>query len=74
MEETEGTSASGCLGRFAKSSKRGGGWGGLWLPFCLRCSEIVGKVIGFDLRAAFFSFSPHTTYVTSDKLLNLSEP
>lgn len=74
MEETEGTSASGCLGCFAKPSKRGGGWGGLWSPFCLKCSEIVGKVIGFDLRAAFFSFSPRTTYVTSDKLLNLSEP
>lgn len=73
MEETEGTAASGSHGRFALSAMRGGGWGGLWSPFCLRCSEVVGEVIGSDLRAAFFSFAPCTTCVTSDKLLNLSE-
>ena len=74
MEEAEGTSASGCLGRFALTSLQGGGWGGLGLSFCLRCSERVGKMIGFDLRAAFFSVSLRTTYQTSDKLLNPSEP
>lgn len=56
MEETEGTAASGSHGRFALSAMRGGGWGGLWSPFCLRCSEVVGEVIGFDLRAVFFLF------------------
>ena len=73
MEEMEGTAASGSHGRFALSAMRGGGGGGLWSPFCLRCSEVVGEVIGFDLRAVFFSFAPCTTCVTSDKLLNLSE-
>lgn len=40
----------------------------------MRYSGIMVKMTHFDLRAAFFSFPPRASCVTSDKLLNLSEP